>query len=57
MTKKDYELIARVVRELFMEHADWQRSGSQVANKLASELAQQNPRFDRTQFLTACGVE
>jgi len=57
MTRKDYQLIASAI--------NGQRQGfgrgetvaiSSLAETLADALAQDNPRFDRAKFLTACGV-
>ena len=59
MTRKDYELLAEVIRTsrkvttgetalVSVEH---------LANTLATELEIENPRFDRARFLSACGLE
>lgn len=56
MTRKDYQLIADAMQDLYLGRADWQRSLSQTANKLADFLAKDNPRFNREKFLTACGL-
>lgn len=67
MTKKDYELIARVLAsskpkswvQLADEGKDWtytyelEGQWSEIRNALADALAQDNPRFDRERFLTA----
>lgn len=52
MTRKDYELIAQAIANV------WCDSEAQmaIAESLASELEQENPRFDRSRFLSACGV-
>lgn len=68
MTKKDFELIARVLKRCRADseyHAAL--SGPQrraavasidnVAIDFADELAATNPRFKRDVFLRACGVE
>lgn len=52
MTKKDYELIASVIRQMFSLGDDQ----LYVADMFAVTLAKQNPRFDRDRFLQACGV-
>jgi hypothetical protein len=62
MTKKDYELIARVLRdtEAACLRSQWDavwRDRSRVAIAMADELAAVNPRFKRDVFLRACGVE
>ena len=51
MTKKDFELIAGVMRSLI--HAEDRKLASEA---FALELALVNPRFDRARFLKACGV-
>jgi hypothetical protein len=59
MTRKDYELIAEVIKTarkvetgeavlVSVEH---------LANTLATELEIENPRFNRARFLSACGVK
>jgi hypothetical protein len=53
MTKKDFELIAAVLRANSTETVVRER----VALDFADELAATNPRFDRARFLRACGVE
>lgn len=58
MTRKDYELIAKVINRntvslsesAFIDFA-------KMAEDLATELETENPRFDRQRFLTACGLE
>lgn len=62
MTKKDYELVARVLRdtEAACLRSQWDavwRDRGRVAEAFADELASTNPRFDRARFLRACGVE
>jgi hypothetical protein len=61
MTRKDYELIAGVIRDL---KRDQRERGAfahnpdlmTVASWLADELESTNPRFDRVKFLQASGV-
>jgi hypothetical protein len=60
MTKKDYELIAKVLSDLY---ADFDCSPSEdtvsltvVADNLADALQGDNARFNRETFLKACGV-
>ncbi len=61
MTKKDFELIAKAIRDAYTamdEEATDHRDGTRYcAYRLASALAAANPRFDRERFLTACGVQ
>lgn len=55
MTRKDYELIARVLRnsgEMIDEMAL-----EALAENFADELADTNPRFDRDRFISASGVK
>lgn len=58
MTKKDYELIAAALRGARNGYADnWDpnlfRACDDCARSVASALARDNPRFDRTRFLVA----
>jgi hypothetical protein len=58
MTRKDYVMIAEVINRntgsltesAFIDFA-------RMAEDLATELQNDNPRFDRDRFLTACGVK
>ena len=55
MTRKDYEIIARALNTA--QTMTTERAGVGVtAYLLASELAKDNPRFNRDLFLKACGV-
>ena len=56
MTRKDYQLIAGVFAH-FAEIVEIHETiGADIAEVMADALAQENPRFDRAKFLTACGV-
>jgi len=64
MTKKDYELIAQSIwRSGYMKDKNKVRQEAKeamrrlIANDLCGSLANENPRFDRTRFLEACGIE
>jgi hypothetical protein len=65
MTKKDFELIARALKEARMHwvigeasDADSFRKGIEAAaTELANSLRSTNPRFDAARFLAACGVQ
>jgi hypothetical protein len=59
MTKKDYEMIARILREHVetAHNAGELNKARAIARDFTRELAQGNPRFDRRRFLEACGVE
>jgi hypothetical protein len=56
MTRKDYELIAGV----FASFADIcelsETIGADIAQRLAEELESDNPSFNSSRFLAACGL-
>ena len=55
MTKKDYELIAEVLKEYI--HLEWNnlsRPALSIAEDLADVFASENERFDYIKFLEAC---
>jgi hypothetical protein len=59
MTKKDYELIAGIIAQNqadFFEGEDGHSLLKILSHQLANELATDNPRFNRSTFLKACGV-
>ena len=53
MTRKDYIKIAKVISTAWVANQDFRDS---IANDFADMLAQDNPRFNRSKFLTACGA-
>lgn len=53
MTKKDYELIALHVKVCIENEHNKRR----FATEISELFKNQNPRFNRSRFLTACGVE
>lgn len=56
MTRKDYELIASVFAG-FAAICDLSETiGADIAEQLAEELAEDNPRFNSARFLSACGL-
>lgn len=58
MTKKTYEAVAAAFRDTYVDpDTDPNVALSDVAEKLADLFADDNPRFSRDQFLTACGVK
>lgn len=60
MTRKDYELIAGAIaeaRDEMVDHPGRVAGSAQVARRLGSALARDNPRFDRAGFLKACGFD
>ena len=59
MTRKDYVLLADTIKNARKVEGDMGAvlvSVAHLANTLATELAIDNPRFDRHRFLIACGV-
>lgn len=54
MTRKDYELIAEVLRNFVGDTGDV-IDRDKMALELANALAQDNPRFNRERFLVASG--
>lgn len=66
MTRKDYVAIASTLAATRPDSSHYTDAGlfgcvharwHFVAVKMADMLAQDNPRFDRGRFLTACGVQ
>jgi hypothetical protein len=60
MTRKDFELIADVLRDVRESYADNNVSTQHVdtvAKCFAIRLQGTNPRFDQDRFMRACGVE
>jgi hypothetical protein len=61
MTRKDFELIAAVLKAKSPWIKDCRPPYREIVGELAKDFATmcaaQNPRFDRTRFLKACGVE
>jgi hypothetical protein len=62
MTKKDYTAIAKTIMASRERYANSDNTSynyilTEVAINLANTLQQDNPRFDRLRFLTACGVK
>lgn len=53
MTRKDFELVARTIKNLMRLDAT---SREYVATKFADAMANANANFDRAKFLKACGV-
>ncbi len=57
MTKKDYVMLAKVIRNL-----DWAREGKgqlvieELVTKLVPELQADNPNFNANRFREACGL-
>lgn len=61
MTRKDYQLIAAAIRDTATvcapDMANTHALMRVLTGRLATDLAQENPRFDRAFFLEACGVQ
>ena len=62
MTKKDYIKFANMIRSQIQDadsERDWyaRESAIRTASDAASIFKADNPRFDREQFLKACGIE
>lgn len=61
MTRKDYELIAKALKTQIeisrtYNEEDGEFAVTNIAFDLVTDLAKDNPRFDRDRFLKACGV-
>ena len=58
MTKKDYELIAKAIKEIATLQTNKQAGIAihTVAANIALHMGNTNPQFDRSKFLNACGV-
>lgn len=58
MSKKDYELIAKTIREFYnMQDINHTSDVEPLAHYFAVALADTNERFDVDRFLKACGVQ
>lgn len=55
MSRKQFELIARVLKEAREEHECNFPTHNLIAHKMAKALASTNSQFDRDKFLKACG--
>lgn len=53
MTKKDFELIASIIKEINIRKA----KGDRIAILFANELKSKYPRFDSDRFIKACGIK
>jgi hypothetical protein len=62
MTKKDYELIAKVIKDdeylwkAIHSGAMGREYQSSIAEAFAKVLRIENPRFNKDKFLVACGI-
>jgi hypothetical protein len=57
MTRKDFELIAGVIKTQREKMHNETETVDEVALAMAEALEDTNPRFNRETFLTACGVK
>jgi len=58
MTRKDYVMLAEVINRSATASTESSFIDfARMAEDLATELKNDNPRFDRDRFLTACGVK
>ena len=57
MTRKDFELIAGVIKAQREKMHNETETVDEVALAMAEALEDTNPRFNRETFLTACGVK
>lgn len=55
MTKKDYILLAGVLKDAKQGHQAGLPAIQEIASVLAVKLREDNPLFDRERFLAACG--
>jgi len=56
MTRKDYQLIANVFNDLAQVIDLDGTIATTLIYNLADDLQADNPRFDRAQFVKACGL-
>ncbi len=64
MTKKDYVLIARIFNKNITSKGErenapiWKTTtvNEAVAKQFAEVLGNENPKFDHSKFLSACGI-
>lgn len=59
MTKKDFEVIAKVIRGITSDGAlcmDSEDDCRDFARQFADALAETNPLFNREKFASACGI-
>lgn len=57
MTKKDFELVADVIKSMPGFAPSLRDQKASCAQAFAARLTLINPRFDRERFLKACGVQ
>ena len=65
MTKKHYEAIAGIIKDLSVMNNELQKTGKAyrkdalkaTASELETYFGTDNKNFDRTRFLAACGID
>lgn len=57
MTKKHYEMVAKILKRENTRVGGDDGMIESIATLLAIEFKLDNPNFDRTKFLKACGVQ
>jgi len=57
MTKKDFEMVADVIKEMPSCSPNLRAQKESVARSFAERFAQINPRFNLAIFAKACGLE
>lgn len=59
MTRKDYVAIAQIIQNVrYLVDRDGESDHiAEVARQLANYMRGDNPRFDRSRFMQACGIE
>ena len=56
MSRRDYRAIAAAIAAAIADGTD-RRAARELADTIAASMARDNPRFSRSRFLTAAGLE
>lgn len=56
MTRKHYIALAQAIHSAVERHPEAKACAYDMAQAIATALAGDNPRFNRSKFLKACGV-
>ena len=57
MTRKDYKLIANIIKKHRNESANAKAEFAEMVESFCQELKADNPNFKREVFESACGLE
>jgi hypothetical protein len=57
VTRKDYEVIAKAIKDTRENYYAENLAIAHVVGVLASRLKEDNPRFDVYKFVEACGIK